>query len=864
MKKPKSSSVEFQAAICYHIRMLYSGLPIEEVIPHIRLALSTERRAVVQAPPGAGKTTIIPLALLDEPWLEGRRIIMLEPRRLAARAAAMRMASLLGEEAGKTVGYRTRLDSRVGPYTRIEVITEGILTRYLQDDPALEGAGCVIFDEFHERSLQADLGLALCIEARSIFRGDLRLLVMSATLDGQEVSALLGGAPIIRSEGRTYPVEVRYRPEERPTGAPAGSATGPAFISNVTAAVLSALREESGSILVFLPGSSEIRRTEARLREKTLPDDTDLAALYGELSRQAQDAAIRPSPAGRRKVVLATSIAETSLTIDGVRVVIDSGLKRVPRFSPATGMGSLETIRVTRDSAEQRKGRAGRTEPGVCVRLWTEAQNCALRDKATPEIMEADLASLALDLAVWGADRGSLKWLDEPPEASFEQAIDVLGRLGAVDAEGKATLHGREIARLALHPRLGHMVVKGGKLGLGSLACIVAALLEERDIFKTGPFERDADIRPRIDAVLARGSFKSALDRALCERVRATARQLEKRLGIKDRAVDADKAGMLLALAYPDRIGKKREGPGGRFLLANGRGAHFGGPEPLATREYIVAASLDGAERESVIYLAAPVDESELERDFADEIEQIDLVAWDESVRGVVARRQRKLWSLVLFDARLAEPPGEKVLKAFVEGIRKSGLGVLPWDRASEGLRERVNFLSRVSGQTGVQFPALTDGFLLENLEQWLGPFVRGMTRLEHLRRLDLKAALLSLLDWEKRKALDDLAPTLITVPTGSRIAVDYGHERPALSVRLQEMFGLAKTPSVAGGKVALALHLLSPAGRPVQVTDDLAGFWVRSYEMVKKEMKGRYPKHHWPDNPLEAEPTRRAKRRGE
>lgn len=856
--------IEFFPLICYHTRMfLNTNLPIEEVLPQIRLALSKEMRAVVQAPPGAGKTTIIPLALLGEPWLEGRRIIMLEPRRLAARASAMRMASLLGEDAGKTVGYRTRFDSRVGPDTKIEVVTEGILTRYLQDDPALQMAGCVIFDEYHERSLQADLGLALCIESRSIFRADLRLLVMSATLDGAGVAALLEGAPVIKSEGRAYPVEVRYRPEARPTGGRAESVTGPAFISMAAGAVLAALKEEKGSVLVFLPGSSEIRRVESRLREKSLPTDTDLVPLYGELSREAQDAAIRPSAPGRRKVVLATSIAETSLTIDGVRVVIDSGLKRVPRFSPTTGMGSLETIRVTKDSAEQRKGRAGRTEPGVCVRLWTEGENSALRDKATPEIMEADLASVALDLAVWGAGRDSLKWLDEPPEASFDQAMDVLRRLGAVDSVGKATRHGREIARLPLHPRLAHMAVKGKELGLGSLACVIAALLEERDIFKTRPDELGSDIRPRIEAVLGRGAFKCTLDRALLERVRSSARQLEKRLNIKDQAIEADRAGMLLALAYPDRIGKRREGSGGRYLLANGRGAHFRGPE-FAAEEYIVAASLDGAERESSIYLAAPVEGSELERDFAADIEEIELVAWDESIKGVSARRQKKLWSLVLTDVRLAEPPAEKVLKAFMEGIRKSGLGVLPWDRASESLKERVNFLSRVSAQTGASFPVLTDDFLLDNLDEWLGPFVRGMTRLEHLKRLDLRAALFAMLDWEQQKALEKLAPSHISVPTGSRIAIDYGPERPALSVRLQEMFGLAKTPTIAGGKVPLVIHLLSPAGRPVQVTDDLAGFWARSYEMVKKEMKGRYPKHHWPDNPLLAEPTRRAKKKGE
>lgn len=860
------SSLEFSPPLCYHVRMsMKTGLPIEEVIPQIRLALANEGRAVLEAPPGAGKTTMVPLALLEEEWMAGRRLIMLEPRRLAARAAATRMASLLNEDAGKTVGYRTRLDSRVGPDTKIEVVTEGILTRYLQDDPALENAACVIFDEFHERSLQADLGLALCLEARSVFREDLRLLVMSATLDGQEVSALLGGAPIIKSEGRIFPVAVQYKDENRPTAARATGLTGPEFISTVANAVLSALRDEEGSILVFLPGTGEIRRVEARLREKTLPTDTDLVPLYGDLSRQEQDAAIRPSIPGRRKVVLATSIAETSITIDGVRVVIDSGLKRVPRFSPATGMGTLETIRVTRDSAEQRKGRAGRTGPGVCIRLWTEAENAGLREKGTPEILEADLAPLALELASWGIDDpDSLNWLDSPPEASFDQARDVLISLGALDRDGRATSHGREIARLPLHPRLGHMAVKGRELGLGGLACVMAALLEERDILKFSADEKDADLRTRIEALLGRGSSGGTLDRALCERVRASARQLEKRLNIKDHKMDVDRAGMLLALAYPDRIGKKREGQAGRFLLTSGRGAFFRGQTSLASEEYIVAASLDGGEREARVHLAAPVEEAELERDFADDIEEKEIVEWDDSAHGVAAKKQRRLWALVLKDERLKEPPASMVRAALLEGIRKQGLRVLPWDRISEALRERVNFLHKVSDKTGASFPELSDNFLLEKLEDWLGPYVEGMTRLEHLKKLDLRAALSGLLDWEKQKALDSLAPTHITVPTGSRIHVDYGAERPFLAVRLQEMFGLAKTPSVAGGKVPLVIHLLSPAGRPLQVTDDLAGFWARSYELVKKEIKGRYPKHHWPDNPMEAEPTRRAKRRGE
>jgi len=588
-----------------------TGLPIEAVIPDVVAALSQQGRAVLQAQPGAGKTTLVPLALLGEPWLRDKRIVMLEPRRLAARACAMRMASLLGEEAGATVGFRTRFESRVGPSTRIEVVTEGILTRYLQDDPGLENYGCVIFDEFHERSLNADLGLALCIETRAHLRDDLRLLVMSATLDGHGVAGLLGGAPLITSVGRTYPVEVRYMPEERPSGARTESVTGPSFISAVAAAVLSALRDEGGSVLVFLPGSSEIRRVEARLREKALPEGVDIFPLYGELSRQAQDSAIRPSTVGRRKVVLATTIAETSLTIDGVRVVIDGGFKRVPRFSPSTCMGSLETVRVSKDSAEQRKGRAGRTMPGVCIRLWTQGEQAGLRERSTPEMLEADLASLCLDLAIWGVqDAGCLKWLDRPPEAAFAQAKEILLRLGAVDEEGRATAHGREVARLPLHPRLGHMAIKGRELGCASLACAIAALLEERDIFRAGPVEKTSDIRARIDALERRGSPGAFVDAAALERARASARQLEKRLNAKKEPADPELAGRLLALAYPDRIGRKREGEQGRFLLANGRGARFRGPDPLSTSEYIVAATVDGAERESLIYMAAPVEEA--------------------------------------------------------------------------------------------------------------------------------------------------------------------------------------------------------------------------------------------------------------
>lgn len=840
-----------------------TNLPIEEVIPELRRVLARGGSAVLEAPPGAGKTTIVPLALLGSEWLKEGRIIMLEPRRLAARAAATRMAELLGEEPGGTVGYRTRLDSRVGPATRVEVVTEGILTRFLQNDPSLKGIGLVIFDEFHERSVQADLGLALTLDTRSILREDLRILVMSATLDGGEISALLGGAPVLKSAGRAYPVSVRYSPGAA-TGARDDRLNGPSFISRVTGAVLTALTEETGSILVFLPGSGEIRRTEEALKLKCLPPGVEVVPLYGDLSREAQDRAIRPVPPGMRKVVLATSIAETSLTIDGIRVVVDGGLKRVPRFNPSTGMSSLDTIRVTKHSAEQRSGRAGRVEPGVAVRLWAEGGHGALLGKNTPEIMEADLTPIALELAIWGVkDPSELKWIDPPPLSAMTHARELLVRLGAIDSAGAATGHGRRMARLPLHPRLAHMVIRAMGLGLGNLACYLSALLEERDFFKSAASQRDSDIRHRLEALLGRGHVPQEIDKGLFERIRTVARRLKKDLDIRDSSGDAESSGVLLALAYPDRIGKRRGGSPGRYLLANGRGAYFAGPEGLYNEEYIVAASLDGGEKESRVFLAAPVSEASLTEYFSTDIEESESVEWDQAQKGVAARRRRSLWGLVLSEARIQDPAKDKVLEAFVSGIRLNGLVVLPWDRASENLRARINFLSRLSGETGKIFQPLSDEWLLEHLEEWLGPWLDGMTRLEHLGRLDLSAVILGTLKWEERQTLEGLAPTHLTVPSGSRVQIDYtSGPRPVLAVRLQEMFGLDKTPAVANGKVPLLLHLLSPAGRPVQVTEDLAGFWASSYHQVRKELKGRYPKHYWPEDPLMSEPTRGVKKR--
>lgn len=842
-----------------------TNLPIEEVVPELRKTLEKYPSAVLEAPPGAGKTTIVPLALLNENWLTGKRIIMLEPRRLAARAAASRMAELLGEDVGKTVGYRTRLDSNVGPSTRIEVVTEGILTRFLQSDPSLEGVGLVIFDEFHERSIHADTGLALSIESRSLFREDLRILVMSATLDGASISGLLEDAPIIKSMGRAFPVEVRYQPLTAPSRRDEWI-TGPSFISGVVGAVLSALKEERGSILVFLPGSGEIKRVEAGLRGR-IEDDVDVAPLYGELSRESQDRAIRPSLEGGRKVVLATNIAETSLTIEGIRVVIDGGLQRVQRFSPSIGMGRLETVKVTKASAEQRSGRAGRLEPGICIRLWSEHENKILRERNTPEILETDLTPLALELAVWGVrDAKELKWLDPPPEGGLSHAKEILLHLGAVDDNGRIMEHGRLMAKLPLHPRLSHMAIKGKGLGLGSLACLISSLLAERDIFKMRQGERDSDIRHRLEALIGHaGHFPSFdLDRSLCERIRAASTQLKRQLDIRGGVDDVEKAGLLLAFAYPDRIGKRRPGGDGRYLLSSGRGAFFQKLEPVASSEYVVAASIEAGEKESLIYLAAPIDEAELKEQLKDQIEDTEEVSWDDLVKGISARRRTKFWNLVLSDRPIQNPDKGKLLRAFLDGVRQNGLRTLPWDRETENLRARINFLSRKSGETGITFPELTDEWLIENLDEWLAPWCDGMTRLEHLKKLDLKAVIMGMLKWEKQKALDTLAPTHITVPSGSRIQIDYTGERPTLAVRLQEMFGLDKTPAIANGKAPLLLHLLSPAHRPVQVTDDLAGFWANSYALVKKELKGRYPKHYWPDDPMEAEATRGVKKKKE
>ena len=832
------------------------ALPVAAALPALREALAAAGAAVLQAPPGAGKTTLVPLALLDAAWLARRRIVMLEPRRLAARAAARRMAQLLGESVGETVGYRTRLDTRVGAATRVEVVTEGILLRIIQNDPALEGIGLVIFDEFHERSLDTDLGLALALETRRLLRGDLRLLVMSATLAGEAVARLLGDAPLIVSAGRSFPVDVRHLEPRAADGVETALAR----------AIRRALAEEEGSLLVFLPGGAEIRRVERFLTEDGLDPDVIVAPLYGDLPQAAQDEAIRPAPPGRRKIVLATPIAETSLTIEGVRVVIDSGLMRVPRFEPRSGMTRLETVRVSQASAEQRCGRAGRLGPGICWRLWREAEQAQLRRYNLPEILEADLAPLALALAEWGSDPSALAWLDPPPAAAYAQARQLLGALSALDAEGRITAHGREMSRLGLHPRLAHMMLAARDQGRGRLAAGIAALLGERDILKTAPRERDADLRWRIELFQERRRSQElprgvSLDRGALERVRQVARQFERQLRLGDKEEpDPREAGRVLALAYPDRVAQRRPGGLGQFLLSNGRGAELPPSDPLAAEEFLAVAELDGERRVARIFLAAPLLRSEIEEDFAATIATTDSIAWDGREGAVLARRQERLGALVLKDEPLGKPPVERVAAALLDGIRELGLAALPWTREAEGVRRRVLFLRRLESEE--RWPDLSDAALAATLDEWLLPFLGGITRRSQLERLDLAAILRSRLDQEQQQALDRLAPTHVVVPSGSRLPIDYAGDEPVLAVRLQELFGARATPTVAGGRVTIILHLLSPAGRPLQVTRDLAGFWAGSYPQVRKEMRGRYPKHSWPEDPLSAPPTARAKRR--
>lgn len=836
------------------------SLPIDEALPALRQALLSRDEAVLEAPPGAGKTTRVPLALLNEPWLAGQSIVMLEPRRLAARAAAERLASELGEKVGETVGYRIRLESKVGPNTRIEVVTEGILARRLQDDPTLEGVGLVIFDEFHERSLDADLALALTLNARVLLRDEpLKLLLMSATLEGARLSSLLDDAPVVRSEGRMYPVAQRWG---RPFQA------GERIEQRVAQTVLQALDEEPGSVLVFLPGQAEIRRVNDVLAEQ-LRDrgEVMLCPLHGELDLMAQRAAIEPAPAGKRKVVLATNIAETSLTIEGVRVVVDAGLARVPRFDPGSGMTRLETRRISRASATQRAGRAGRLEPGACYRLWSEDQHAQLAAYGEAEILQADLAGVALQLARWGVEPDELAWLDVPPAAAYRQAQDLLERLGALGRNARGgwqlTAHGLAMAELPAHPRIAHMLLRGQALGLAPLAADLAALLVERDIQRGG----GTDISTRLG--LLEGS---AGRHGGAQRVRQLARQFRGLLRGSSGVAPVDASdhrwvGALLAFAYPDRIARQRREAGGEYRLANGRAAVFGEPDALMKESWLVIAELGSrqGQREERIYRAAALDPALFDEVLNEQVRQRDELEWDEREGVLRAERQRRIGELILSREPLPGLDDEARGRALLGLVRRKGLELLPWTPELRQWQARIWLLRQIDVSAGAdsEWPDVSDDALLARLEEWLLPYLGKVSRLAHFAQLDLKAMLGTLLPWPLPQRLDELAPVSIAVPSGSRVRLDYSESPPVLAVRLQELFGLADTPRVAGGRQPVKLHLLSPARRPVQVTQDLASFWANTYAEVKKDLKGRYPKHYWPDDPLVAEPTARAKPRG-
>ncbi|MDX2290129.1 MAG: ATP-dependent helicase HrpB [Hyphomicrobiaceae bacterium] len=823
-------------------------LPIEEVLEPLRRVLVSGTAAVLVAPPGAGKTTRVPLALLGEPWLSGRRIIVLEPRRLAARGAAERMAKLLGEEVGQTIGLRARLATRIGPRTRVEVVTEGVFTRMILDDPGLDGIGAVLFDEFHERSLDADLGLALALDACAGLREDLRLVVMSATLDTARVATLLGDAPVIESEGRAYPVETRYR----------GRDPHARIEDQMADAVVAALKSEPGSILAFLPGQGEITRTVALLAERlNTQEGIHLAPLHGAMDPADQDRAVAPPPPGSRKVVLATSIAETSLTIQGVRVVIDSGLARVPRFEPGLGVTRLETVRASRASVDQRRGRAGRTSPGVCYRLWDEAQDRGLAAYAEPEIRASDLSGVVLDCAEWGVtDPLRLSWLDPPPPAALEAARESLVAIEALAADGRITEEGRRLRALPLPPRLARMVLAAGRHGDALQAAEIAAILVERGLGGTG-----SDVSQRLEQFRRdRGPRAVAVRRLAQTWARTAEHQIRTTTDQRQvPSVNRTVAGHL-AVAYPDRIGKSR-GADGRYLLANGRGANLDRTDALASAPYLVVADLQGGAASTRIQLAAAASEAEILEIAGDRIEDAHDVYFDEAAAAVRARKVRRLGAITLSSVAMPVVANEATAGALAAGLAARGISRLAWSKAQANLRHRAAFV-RAAGDTSL--PDVSDAALAATVQSWLAPFIVGRTRAVDVTADDLASALDALLPWSMRQALEKAAPTHFTAPTGHAHAIDYeGEGAPILSIRVQELFGLTTHPAIADGRLPLTLHLLSPAHRPIQITRDLPGFWAGSWKDVKVDMKGRYPRHVWPDDPANAAPTARAKPRG-
>ena len=849
-----------------------SALPVETCLDELKQHLRERDEALLQAPPGAGKTTIVPLALLDEPWLAGRKILMLQPRRIATRTAAHRMADLLGEKPGQTVGYRMRLETRVGPNTRIEIITEGILTRMLQQDPSLEEIGLVIFDEFHERHLDSDLALSLCLKGRALFRDDaansedrLKILVMSATLDTHGVAQLLNDAPVVDSAGRLYPVDIVYGRARK---------ADDRIVDRVCATIKQALAENpDSSLLVFLPGQGEIHRCFDALTDWLRAEnlfDVLLRPLYGNLTIAEQQKAISPlsgKEAGQRKIVLATNIAETSLTIEGVDVVVDSGLARVARFAPATGMTGLHTQRISQASSAQRAGRAGRLRPGKCYRLWSETQQNQLARHDSPEILQADLAPLALTLLEWGVDEpGELSWLDPPPQGHWQQALALLESLGALDTrDGKPVLneHGRAMASLPLHPRLAHLLLRGAENGLGEAASLLASHLSDRDPLS----DSDPDLGSRLE-MLTGSAPCPAQYRGWLNRTQQLAKQLQQKVtALKSKPpriqtlIPAKQVpGFLLACAYPDRIARRRHS--GAYQLANGRSANFANAHYLGKQRWLAIAEVGGISggQGDRIRSAAVLDESLFESALSDQVHEETVAHWDRKTGRFVAETRTRIGALVLQSKPLDTVPVEARRASLIDMLRDEGLEILPWKSQQHQWCARVCLLREVDAEGS--WPDVSMEGLSNSLESWLGPWLDSVNSLTDLKKLDLQAILDALLPWDRQQELNRLAPLRLTVPSGSAMAIDYTQSPPVLAVKLQEMFGCEETPTIADGRVELLVHLLSPAGRPLQITQDLAGFWRSSYQDVKKDMKGRYPKHPWPDDPLSAAPTRHTRRK--
>jgi ATP-dependent helicase HrpB len=829
------------------MKVVAPPLPIDAAVPELVTALAQKTVAVLVAPPGAGKTTRVPLVLAGEPWAAGKKILVLEPRRLAARAAAERMAKTLGEPVGDTVGYRVRFGSKVSRRTRIEVVTEGVFTRLILDDPSLDGVAAVLFDEFHERSLDGDLGLALTRDAQQGLREDLRMLVMSATIDGARIAKALGDAPVIASEGRAFAVETRYL----------GRDTAKPVDVQVADAILRALRSDTGSILAFLPGAAEIRRTETRLREHAADPAVDIHPLYGALEADVQDHAIAPAPPGRRKVVLATSIAETSLTIDGVRVVIDSGLARVPRYEPDVGLTRLETVRVSRAAADQRRGRAGRVEPGVCYRLWEEPQTAALEPYGQPEILAADLSSLVLDLAQWGvADPGTLVFLDPPPAAALSEARTLLADLGAIDGSGRITAEGKALNRLPLPPRLARMVLDAGREGAARTAAEIAAVLSER-----GLGGNDVDLRHRLDGLRRDRSRRGDEARRMARRWAQSAEAASPAPGGRDERGDDAAIGAILALAYPERLAKNRGAAAGAFLLASGRGANIDPASPLAREPFLAVAEIIGSAAQGRITLAAAIGLADIEARFADRIEAREDVSVDPATLALRCRRSRRLGAITLGEQPMPVVPDEATAQRLAAAIAAAGLDRLPWTKALHQWRGRVEFLR---GAEGDEWPDLSDAALADNAGAWLAPLLVDKTALAALTATELESALQNMLPYAMKRRLEAEAPTHFDAPSGSRVPIEYDSDGPKLAIRVQELFGLDRHPTIARGRVPLVIELLSPAHRPVQVTRDLPNFWRGSYAAVRADLRGRYPRHPWPEDPLSAPATRRAKPRGQ